>query len=58
MTVPMLGLVDTAVIGHLDAPVYLAAVAVGALIFTFLYWTFIFLRMGTGGLTAKAASPP
>ena len=54
MTVPMLGLVDTAVIGHLDAPVYLAAVAVGALIFTFLYWTFIFLRMGTGGLTAQA----
>jgi multidrug resistance protein, MATE family len=54
MTVPLLGLVDTAVIGHLDAPVYLAAVAVGALIFTFLYWTFIFLRMGTGGLTAQA----
>ena len=54
MTVPMLGLVGTAVIGHLDAPVYLAAVAVGALIFTFLYWTFIFLRMGTGGLTAQA----
>ena len=54
MTVPLLGLVDTAVIGHLDAPVHLASVAVGALIFTFLYWTLIFLRMGTGGLTAQA----
>ena len=54
MTVPLLGLVDTAVIGHLDTPVYLGAVAVGTLVFTFLYWTLIFLRMGTGGLTAQA----
>nr|WP_320136421.1 MATE family efflux transporter [uncultured Amphritea sp.] len=54
ITVPLLGLVDTAVIGHLPDPKYLAAVAVGAMIFSILYWSFGFLRMGTTGLTAQA----
>jgi MATE family multidrug resistance protein len=54
ITVPLLGLVDTAVIGHLPDPKYLGAVAVGAMIFSILYWSFGFLRMGTTGLTAQA----
>lgn len=54
-SVPLLGLVDTAILGHLDSPRYLAAVAVGASALSFLYWGFGFLRMGTTGLTAQAA---
>src|SRR5690554_2997086 len=54
LTVPLLGLVDTAVLGHLHSPEYLGAVAVGAKPFTNLYWTFGFMRMGTTGLAAQA----
>jgi len=54
LSIPMLGAVDTAVIGHLEQAYYLGAVAVGAVIFQFLYWSFGFLRMGTTGLTAQA----
>ncbi len=54
ITVPLLGLVDTAVLGHLDSPIYLGAVALGANLFTFVFWAFGFLRMGTTGLTAQA----
>ena len=54
VTVPLLGLVDTAVMGHLDSPRYLAAVAVGATIFSFLFMGLNFLRMGTTGLAAQA----
>ncbi|WP_432697105.1 MATE family efflux transporter [Marinobacterium sp. YM272] len=54
ITVPLLGLVDTAVIGHLPSPHYLGAVAVGSMIFSILYWTFGFLRMGTTGMVAQA----
>ena len=54
LTIPLLGLVDTAVVGHLSSPHYLGAVAVGGLIFSFIYWGFGFLRMGTTGLTAQA----
>lgn len=53
LSVPLLGLVDTAVLGHLDQPMYLAAVAVGSAILSFLYWGFGFLRMGTTGLAAQ-----
>ena len=53
-TVPLVGPVDTAVMGHLDAPEYLGAVAVGAAIFSVLYLGFNFLRMGTTGLAAQA----
>ncbi|MFK7885223.1 MAG: MATE family efflux transporter [Gammaproteobacteria bacterium] len=54
VTVPLLGIVDTAVVGHLDSPHYLAAVAVGATIFSFLFLTFNFLRMGTTGVAAQS----
>ncbi|ATH76583.1 MULTISPECIES: MATE family efflux transporter [Halomonadaceae] len=54
ITVPLLGLVDTAVVGHLPDPRYLAGVTLGATLFSFLYWGFGFLRMGTTGLVAQA----
>jgi MATE family multidrug resistance protein len=54
MSIPILGMVDTAVVGHLDSPAYVGAVAVGTLIFSFLFWGFGFLRMATTGLTAQA----
>lgn len=54
ITVPLLGLVDTAVLGHLPQAEYLGAVAVGANLFTVVYWTFGFMRMGTTGLAAQA----
>ncbi|MDR5897423.1 MATE family efflux transporter [Halomonas vilamensis] len=54
ITVPLLGLVDTAVVGHLPDSRYLASVTLGATLFSFLYWGFGFLRMGTTGLTAQA----
>ncbi|MSO64310.1 MAG: MATE family efflux transporter [Alphaproteobacteria bacterium] len=52
---PLLGMVDTAVMGHLDAPAYIGAVAVSSVIFSYIYWSFGFLRMGTTGFTAQAA---
>jgi len=54
ITVPLLGLVDTAVIGHLDSPVYLGGVAVGSMATSFLFMLLLFLRMSTTGLTAQA----
>ena len=55
VTTPLIGVVDTAVIGQLGAAHLIGAVAVGATIFTFFYWAFGFLRMGTTGLTAQAS---
>ncbi len=55
LSVPLLGAVDTAVIGHLPDPVYLASVGIGAMIFSFIYWGFGFLKMGTTGFIAQAA---
>jgi MATE family multidrug resistance protein len=54
LSTPLLGAVDTAVVGHLPDPAYIGGVAVGAIIFNFLYWGFGFLRMGTTGFTAQA----
>jgi MATE family multidrug resistance protein len=54
LTIPLVGLVDTAVMGHMPEPAYVGAVAVGATIFNALYWIFGFLRMGTTGLAAQA----
>jgi MATE family multidrug resistance protein len=54
VTVPLLGAVDTAVVGHLPDPALIGGVAVGATIFTFVYWAFGFLRMGTTGFVAQA----
>ena len=53
--VPLLGLADTAVIGNVGAVADLGAIAFGAVIFSFVYWGFGFLRMGTTGFTAQAA---
>ena len=52
--VPLLGLVDTAVIGNVGMVEDLGAIAFGALIFSFVYWSFGFLRMGTTGFSAQA----
>jgi len=52
--VPLLGLADTAVIGNLGSLAQLGAIAFGAMIFSFIYWSFGFLRMGTTGFTAQA----
>jgi len=54
LSIPLLGVVDTAVMGHLDSEHYLAAVAVGAILFNFIYLGMNFLRMGTTGLIAQA----
>ncbi|MBR1868986.1 MAG: MATE family efflux transporter, partial [Bacteroidales bacterium] len=65
LTVPLVGFVDTAVAGHLPqgeiagagiagAAAFIGAISVGAMLFNLLYWSFGFLRTGTGGLTAQA----
>ncbi len=54
MSIPLVGAVDTAVVGHLSSEIYIGAVAIGAVIFSFLYWGFGFLRMGTTGFVSQA----
>ena len=54
LSVPLLGIVDTAVVGHLPEPHFLGAVAIGAVAFSVVYFAFGFLRMATTGLTAQA----
>ena len=54
VSVPLLGMVDTGVTGHLDSSTYLGAVALGATIFTFIYMGMNFLRMGTTGIAAQS----
>ena len=54
ITVPLLGLVDVAIVGHLGATAYIGAIAIGGLFFSIIYWIFAFLRMGTSGMTAQA----
>lgn len=54
LAIPLLGLVDTAIVGHMGEASAIAAVAVGTLLFNMTYWLFGFLRMSTGGLTAQA----
>lgn len=53
-TVPILGAVDTGVVGQLGLAAPIGAVGIGAVVISFLYWSFGFLRMGTTGLTAQA----
>ena len=53
VSVPLLGMVDTGVTGHLESPVYLGAVAIGSTIFSFIYMGMNFLRMGTTGIAAQ-----
>ena len=54
ITVPLLGLVDVAIVGHMGSAVYIGAIAVGSMIFNLMYWLFGFLRMGTSGMTSQA----
>lgn len=54
ITIPLLGLVDLALMGHLGSEVYIGAIALGGVIFNFIYWGFSFLRMSTSGFTAQA----
>ena len=54
LSTPLLGVVDTGVIGQIPDAALIGAVALGALVFTFVFWAFGFLRMGTTGLTAQA----
>ena len=54
LSVPLVGAVDTAVVGHLSDPVYIGAVALGAVIFSLIFWGFGFLRMSTSGLVAQS----
>ena len=54
ITVPLLGLVDVAIVGHLGAASYIGAIAVGGMLFNIIYWLFGFLRMGTSGMTSQA----
>lgn len=53
VTIPLLGLLDTAIAGHLGAESFIGAVAVGAMMFNLIYFSFGFLRMSTSGLTAQ-----
>ena len=54
ITVPLLGLIDAAIVGHLGATSYIGAIAVGGMLFNIIYWIFGFLRMGTSGMTSQA----
>ena len=54
VTTPLLGLIDTAIVGHMGDAAYIGAIAVGGVMFNMLYWLFSFLRAGTSGLSAQA----
>ncbi len=54
ITVPLLGLIDVAITGHLGKTSYIGAIAVGGMLFNIIYWMFAFLRMGTSGMTAQS----
>ena len=54
ITVPLLGLIDVSIVGHLGSASYIGAIAIGGLLFNIIYWIFGFLRMGTSGMTAQA----
>lgn len=55
LSVPLVGMVDAAVVGRLGEPAYIGAIALGAMLFSLLYWSFGFLRMGTTGFIAQSA---
>lgn len=54
ITLPLLGLIDVTIVGHLGAAAYIGAIAVGGMLFNIIYWIFGFLRMGTSGMTSQA----
>ena len=54
ITIPLVGLVDTAIIGHISDAAAIGGIAIGTMLFDLLYWNFGFLRVGTSGMTAQA----
>ena len=54
ITVPLVGMADTAIAGHLGHASFIGGIAVGTMLFDLIYWNFGFLRVGTGGLAAQA----
>lgn len=54
IVIPLAGMVDVAIMGHLNSSLYIGAIALGAMVFNFIYWGFGFLRMSTTGFTAQA----
>lgn len=54
ITIPLVGLVDTAIVGHISDAAAIGGIAIGGILFDLLYWNFGFLRVGTSGLTAQA----
>ena len=54
ITIPLVGLVDTAIVGHISDASAIGGIAIGTMLFDLLYWNFGFLRVGTSGLTAQA----
>ena len=54
ITIPLVGIVDTAIVGHLGDAAVIGGIAIGTMLFDLLYWNFGFLRIGTSGLTAQA----
>ena len=54
ITVPLLGLIDVAIVGHLGSASYIGAIAVGGMLFNIIYWIFGFLNMATSGMTSQA----
>lgn len=54
ITVPLLGMIDISIAGHLGSAIYIGAIALGSNIFNMLYWNFGFLRMSSSGFTAQA----
>ena len=54
ITIPLVGVVDTAIVGHIANATYIGGIAIGSMLFDLLYWNFGFLRVGTSGMTAQA----
>ena len=54
ITIPLVGLVDTAIVGHIANATAIGGIAIGTMLFDLLYWNFGFLRVGTSGMTAQA----
>ena len=54
ITIPLLGMVDMAIVGHLGDDALIGGIGIGTSVFNFIYWNFAFLRMGTSGLTAQS----
>ena len=54
ITIPLVGVVDTAIVGHIANATFIGGIAVGTMLFDLLYWNFGFLRVGTSGMTAQA----